>query len=85
MADHFIPLRYPARGPAGLLLALNAHSISHVSSRWSREHEQNVLLIHLNNGRHVMVFEEGVADVLEAMGLNEFVEDWTLNLEKDLA
>jgi hypothetical protein len=85
VSGHFIPLRYPAQGPGGLLLALNMHSISHVSSRWSKEHKQNVLLVHLNNGRHVAVFEEDVNNVLEALGLEEFADSWWLDLERDLA
>jgi len=43
-----------------------------------------LLLLHLNNGRHVAVFEEAANDVLEALGLKEFVDGWTLDLEKDL-
>jgi hypothetical protein len=31
------------------------------------------------------VLEEGASDVLEALGLEEFVEDWVLNLNKDLS
>jgi hypothetical protein len=50
----------------------------------TEEISQNILRIHLNNGRHVLVFEAGAADVLERLGLDEFVEDWTLNLERDI-
>jgi hypothetical protein len=45
--------------------------------------EQNILRLHLVNGRHVILFESDVNDVLEALGLSEFVEDWVLDLEKD--
>jgi len=38
----------------------------------------------MNNGRVIEVFESDAAAVLEALGLGEFVEDWTLNLERDL-
>jgi len=37
-----------------------------------------------SNVRLVSVFEADVNDVLEKLGLDEFVEDWTLNLEKDI-
>jgi hypothetical protein len=30
------------------------------------------------------VYESDAADTLEALGLTEFVEDWTLNLERDI-
>jgi hypothetical protein len=43
-----------------------------------------MLYIHLNNGRTVAVYEAGVDDVLTALGLSMFVEDWTLDLGKDL-
>jgi len=84
MSDHFIPFRGGADGPAGLLLAINPHSVSHISSVWDKRAQQNILRIHLNNGRHISVFEADVNDTLEALGLDEFVEDWVLNLEKDL-
>jgi hypothetical protein len=65
-------------------LAVNKYSISHVASRWSKQHQQNLLLICMNNGRHVAVFEDAANDVLEDLGLGQFVGDWVLDLEKDL-
>ena len=50
----------------------------------TEEISQNILRIHLNNGRQVLVFEAGVADVLERLGLDEYLEDWKLNLESDI-
>jgi hypothetical protein len=38
----------------------------------------------LNNGRYIKVFEADTADTLKSLGLDEFVEDWTFNLEKDV-
>jgi hypothetical protein len=81
---HFIALRGGADGPAGLLLAVNPASISHISSAWSKEYRQSMLRLHLNNGRQIGLFEEGANDVLEALGLSEFVEDWVLDLNKDV-
>jgi len=43
-----------------------------------------MLRLHLNNGRQIGLFEEGANDVLEALGLSEFVEDWVLDLNKDV-
>jgi hypothetical protein len=80
----FIALRGGADGPAGLLLAINPQSVAYISSVWSKEYKQNILRIHLNNGRHISVFEDDVAETLETLGLDEFTEDWTLNLERDL-
>ena len=31
-----------------------------------------------------MVYEEDAADALERLGLGEFVQDWTLNIERDV-
>jgi hypothetical protein len=84
MRGHLIPIRGGADGPAGLLLGLNVNSIAYVSSAWDKNLKQNVLRIHLNNGHYIRVFESDVAETLETLGLNEFVEDWTLNLERDL-
>ena len=67
-----------------MLLGLNVNSIAYVSSAWDKGLKQNVLRIHLNNGHYIRVFESDVAETLETLGLNEFVEDWTLNLERDL-
>jgi transposase-like protein len=52
---------------------------------WSKEFKQNILRLHLNNGRHVSVLEADVNDVLEKLGLGEFVEDWVFSLEKDIS
>ena len=84
MPKDFIPFRGGADGPAGLLLAINPQSVSHISSVYDKKLSQNILRIHLNNGRHILVFEADAADTLEALGLSEFVEDWTFNLEKDI-
>ncbi len=80
----FLAFRGGANGPAGLLLAINPQSVSHISSVWSKEFKQSMLRLHLNNGRLVSVFEPDVADVLEKLGLDEFVENWTLDLERDV-
>ena len=56
---------------------------AHISSCWDKRLEQNILRLHLVNGRHVILFESDVNDALEALGLSEFVEDWVLDLEKD--
>jgi hypothetical protein len=84
MCGHFIPFRGRAEGPAGLLIAVNPSNISHISSCWDKKLKQNMLRIHLNNGRQVAVFEAGAEDVLEALGLEEFVGDWVLTLETDI-
>ena len=84
MSEHFIPLRGGAEGPAGLLLAVAPANVSHISSVWSKEFKQNLLRIHLANGRFISVFESDVQDTLEALGLEEFTEDWVLNLERDI-
>jgi hypothetical protein len=83
VTGHFIPFRGGADGPAGLLLAINPASVSHISSCWDKSIGQNVLRLHLNNGRYIKVFE-AAADTLKSLALDEFVEDWTLNLEKDV-
>jgi hypothetical protein len=85
VSGHLIPIRGQARGKAGLLLGLNPQSVSYVSSCWDDQTRQNALRIHLNNGRVVSVGEEGANDVLEALGLGEFVDDWWFDLQKDLA
>jgi hypothetical protein len=85
VSGHFIPLRGGADGPAGLLLAINPQSVSHISSVWDKRAGQNLLRIHLNNGRHVAIFEADASDVLEALGLDEFSGDWTFNLERDIS
>jgi hypothetical protein len=51
---------------------------------WDKSLGQNVLRLHLNNGRYIKVFEADTADTLTSLGLDEFVEDWTFNLEKDV-
>ncbi len=84
VSGHFIPFRGGANGPAGLLLAINPNSVSHISSVWSKEFKQNILRLHLSNGRHVAVLEADVNDVLEKLGLSEFIEDWVFSLEKDI-
>jgi hypothetical protein len=84
LGEHFIPFRGGADGPAGLLLAINPASVSHISSYWDKSLGQNVLRLHLNNGRYIKVFEADTADTLTSLGLDEFVEDWTFNLEKDV-
>ena len=84
MSKDFIPFRGGADGPAGLLLAINPQSVSHITSVYDKKLSQNILRIHLNNGRHILVFEAGAADVLERLGLDEFVEDWVFDLERDL-
>jgi hypothetical protein len=84
MSKHFIPFRTPARGTSGLLLAVNPSTLTHVSSAWDKRLDQSLLRLHLTNGRFIGVLEEDAGDVLEALGLQEFVEDWTLNLERDL-
>ena len=65
-------------------MAINPASVSHISSVYDKKLSQNILRIHLNNGRHVLVFKASTADVLERLGLDEFVEDWTLTLERDI-
>jgi len=82
--SHFIPLRGGANGPAGLLLAVNPSNISHISSCWDKTAKQSMLRLHLNNGRVIGVYEQDANDVLEALGLDEFTEDWVLDLSKDL-
>jgi hypothetical protein len=44
-----------------------------------------MLRLHLNNGRAIGVYEAHAGDVLEALGLDEFVEDWVLDLTKDVS
>ena len=51
-------------------------------SYYDKKLAQNILRIHLNNGRQILVHEEDAADALERLGLGEFVQDWTLNLER---
>jgi hypothetical protein len=80
----FLALRGGASGPAGLLLGLNPYSVTHISSMWSKEVRQNVLVIHLSGGRRVVVYEEDAEDVLTMLGLGEFVGDWVFNLERDI-
>ena len=63
---------------------LNDAKVSHISSCWDKSLGQNVLRLHLNNGRYIKVFEADTADTLTSLGLDEFVEDWTFNLEKDV-
>ena len=53
-------------------------------SYYDKKLAQNILRIHLNNGRQILVYEEDAADALERLGLGEFVRDWTLNLERDV-
>jgi hypothetical protein len=81
---YFIPFRGGADGPAGLLLAINPASVAYISSVHDKRFSQHLLRLHLNNGRAVTVYEEDAAETLEKLGLDEFVEDWTLNLERDL-
>ena len=84
VSGHFIPFRGGADGPVGLLLAINPASVSHISSCWDKSLGQNVLRFHLNNGRYIKVFEADAADTLKSLALDEVVEDWTLNLERDI-
>ena len=51
-------------------------------SYYDKKLAQNILRIHLNNGRQILVHEEDAADALERLGFGEFVQDWTLNLER---
>jgi hypothetical protein len=83
-ARNFVALRGGSDGPAGLLLAINPASVSHISSYYDKSLGQSLLRIHLNSGRIVKVYESDATDTLEALGLTEFVEDWTLNLERDI-
>jgi hypothetical protein len=82
--SNLIPFRQPADGPAGLYLAINADSIACIASSWDPKLGQNILRIHLNNNRIVTVYEEDAESVLEALGLGEYIEGWTLDLEKDI-
>ncbi len=84
VTSNFVAFRGGAGGPAGLLLAVNPMAVSHISSAWSKEFKQSLLRLHLTNGRLVSVFEADVNDVLEALGLSEYVENWTLDLERDI-
>jgi hypothetical protein len=84
VARGLLPLRGGADGPSGLLLGINPGSISYVASFYDTKTAQNLLRLHMNNGRVIEVFESDAATVLEALGLGEFVEDWVLDLEKDL-
>ncbi len=80
-----IPFRGGADGPAGLMLALNPEHVTYVSSVWDKELKQNILRVHLANGRFVRVFESDAANVLRELGLTEFVEEgWVFDLERDL-
>jgi len=83
-ARGLLPLRGGADGPSGLLLGINPASISYASSFYDTKLSESLLRLHMNNGRVIEVFESDAAAVLEALGLGEFVEDWTLNLERDL-
>jgi hypothetical protein len=85
VARGLLPLRGGADGPAGLLLGINPDSISYASSFYDTKLSQSLLRLHMNNGRVIEVFESDAATVLEALGLGEFVEDWVLDLEKDLS
>jgi hypothetical protein len=78
------PFRRPADGPAGLMLALNTDMITCITSVWDKKLAQNVLHIHLVNTKYIKIYEDDVPGVLETLGLGEFVDDWTLNLMKDL-
>jgi hypothetical protein len=53
-------------------------------SYYDKKLAQNILRIHLNNGRQILVYAEDAADALERLGLGEFVQDWTLNIERDV-
>ena len=55
-------------------------SVAYVSSIFDEKAGQSVLRLHLNNGRTVAVFEPDAPDMLAQLGLDEFGEDWTLNL-----
>lgn len=70
-----------------------ASTLARRASRWwwrrrpsyyDKKLAQNILRIHLNNGRQILVYEEDAADALERLGLGEFVQDWTLNIERDV-
>jgi len=80
-----ISFRGGADGPAGLMLALNPEHVTYISSVWDKTLRQNILRVHLANGRFVRVFESDAANVLRELGLTEFVEEgWVLDLERDL-
>ena len=53
-------------------------------SCYDKKLPQNILRIHLNNGRSIMVYEDGAAETLEKLALDEFVEDWVFNLERNV-
>jgi hypothetical protein len=80
----FIPFRGGADGPAGLLLALNPAQVTCITSAWDKGLKQNVLRIHLEGGRTIKVFKSDAEDVLRELGLEEYVGDWVVDLEKDL-
>jgi hypothetical protein len=85
MSERFIAFRGGADGPAGLMLAINPRNVDLITSVYDKNHQQDVLRLHLSNGRIVKVFASDVKDVLEALELGEYVGDWILNLEKDIA
>jgi hypothetical protein len=84
VGSHFVAFRGGADGPAGLLLAINPSSISHISSYYDKKRRENMLRLHLVNGRTVAVFESDAENVLEKLGLEQYVNDWVYNLEKDV-
>ena len=66
-------------------MAVNPSSISHVTTAWSREHKQTILRLHLvRSNSYVAVLAESAEDVLIDLGLGEYVENYTLDLTKDL-
>jgi len=67
------------------MLGVNPASVAFVASVWDERSRENCLHLHLNNGRIIEVRESGAETVLEALGLEEFVEGWVLDLERDLA
>jgi hypothetical protein len=82
----FISLRAQASTPGGiLLLAVNPSSISHVTTAWSKEHRQTILRLHLvGSNNYVAILAASAEDVLIDLGLGEYVENYTLDLTKDL-
>jgi hypothetical protein len=64
------------------LLAINPDSVAYISSAYHKGAGQNMLRLHLNNGRVIWVYEADAQMVLESLGLE--TEDWVLTLERDL-
>jgi hypothetical protein len=75
MSTNFIVLRGGAEGagPSDVLLALNPQNVTHVSAAEAKGEE--VLRIHLLGGRFLTIPDTAAAEVLEALGLSELVEE----------